>query len=373
MRTKQIVYIIVFFISGYIFFALGSFRLGYHAFSWRTDGAARALDRAVSDCFTGDDNDRTKFMVCAQKKLNAGVTRWGLRALMDALVNRLEGQKVGLTQCHDLAHAIGWAGIVDSRSLSTVMPQCTNTCVYGCGHGAMAAWYALGNDIVGKLGTICVEGIDWSGNPQGLQGCFHELGHAIASITGNDMKKSLEYCDKIEEQGRLDCARGVFMELFEPATFATARMPLPSNHPHWCKDLRDPYRGFCFEQAGINEHGYTQDDARAFATCKKVPLDNRDGCFQNLGQNIFYVYQHKQNHMQAAEEFCRATGPAWFNSCMQGILSSSVATQPNVAGGIALCKRLNGQEKRSCTESLTNMIVNKRSIEQQQSILRQIQ
>ncbi len=355
---------------GFFSFYWSGVRFGWHPAGWRQMGSKNTLTAAIETCFTGNDYERTKFMVCAQKKIVHDIQRWGTNALMRALADRLgsETSNRNITQCHDLAHAIGWAGSVATKNLKLVLPACTNTCVYGCQHGAVSAWYGMGKNITDSLPTLCTDGIDWSGNPQGQGGCFHELGHAMASVARYDIHASLKYCDKVEAKGRVDCAAGVFMEMFEAATFASMPLPLPANHPAWCGELWSPYKEYCWDQAGANEYGSHQDDIRAFAVCQKVPPENQANCFQNLGQNIFYVYQHEPHHLQAVEAFCRRAGTTWFLPCITGALSSSIAVEPTVSSGISLCRQLSRGEIEKCFGLLGQVLGVRRTAQEKTNI-----
>jgi hypothetical protein len=354
---------------GWFCFAVLSIRFGIHPGSWRTDGAKKDIGRVIDTCYTGNDNDRTKFMLCVQKKLVSGVQKWGLIPFMSVVEGRIDmpgTQARSITQCHDLAHAVGWAAVIASGKVSDVLPQCTNACVSGCQHGAISAWYGMGQNIIEQLPTICEKGIDWSQNPEGKGGCFHEVGHAVSSIAGSDIKKALSSCDKLPELGRIDCGHGVFMELFEPATFTLTPIPLPSNHPHWCKDLWEPYRKICYNQAGAHDYGRLGDDAHAFGVCLATPLENQAGCFRNLGQNIFYVYQYKSDHLPAVEAFCKRAGDKWFLPCISGVLASTIYVEPSITTGPIFCRQLVGSQKEACFSLLGDNIRASRSRQDQE-------
>src|SRR5690349_21632655 len=92
---------------GWFCFAVLSIRFGIHPGSWRTDGAKKDIGRVIDTCYTGNDNDRTKFMLCVQKKLVSGVQKWGLIPFMSVVEGRIDmpgTQARSITQCHDLAH-----------------------------------------------------------------------------------------------------------------------------------------------------------------------------------------------------------------------------------------------------------------------------
>jgi hypothetical protein len=346
----RILPLISIFIAGVVCFVVFSFRFGFHPESWRVQAATHTLERIIDGCYSGNDNARTSFMVCVQKQLVASVKRWGVKPYMSALEMRLRNPEYAqhATQCHDVAHAIGWAGAVGNRDIQTLLPQCTDTCVYGCQHGAVSALIAMGYDIVPTLPTICTD-IDWSASSKGIGGCFHEVGHAVSSIAGSDIHKAFSYCDQVNPVGRTDCGSGVFMEMFEAATFKDAPQALPVNHPEWCGELSDPYKTTCYNQAGANEYGRHQDDDRAFAVCSQVPDTHKTGCIRGLGQNIFYVYQHASNHANAVFSFCLKANE-WFGNCMEGALASSMAVDPSGALSNAFCNATIEEKRVSCFE-----------------------
>lgn len=367
---KKLVFGVFFFVSGYILFSLVFVRVGYHPYSLRIQGAKRSLDQAVSSCYTSRDDNRTTFMVCAQKKLLTAVRMWGLRPLMDAIEKKQRentGENQAITQCHDLTHAIGAAGLIVMKDLNTTLLSCTNTCVYGCQHGVISAWYSMGKDILGKLPGICVEGIDWSKLPYGQNGCFHEIGHAVANIAGYDVEKALQLCDKVSQIGRVDCAHGVFMEAYEPATFTTSILPMRSDYVEWCGTLRDPYKQICYDKAGANVYGRTRSDSESFAMCEKIPSALRSGCVTALGQNIFYVYQREKNQAENIIEFCKK-GNALFSYCIDGALSSSSVSQPDALGGSEICALFSGAESVDCARRFGNIIRQNHTSAQSQSI-----
>jgi hypothetical protein len=366
-KKFHIIFLISVFLVGWLSFWQFSLRVGVHPSSWRLEGARKDLNRAIERCYSGNDNERTKFMLCVQKKLTQGVKKWELSNFLHVLEERLkeetsEGGR-SITQCHDLTHAVGWAAVMSSGSVSDVLPQCSNLCVSGCQHGAISAWYGMGQRIVEQLPTICEQGIDWSQNPTGKGGCFHEVGHAVSSIAGNNIEEALRFCDRLPEYGRIDCGHGVFMELFEPATFATAPLPLPENHPRWCETLWEPYRRICYNQAGAHDYGRRGDEAHAFAVCLQAPLDNRAGCFRNLGQNIFYVYQYKSDHIRSVVDFCSRAGNQWFFACLEGVLSSSVYVEPDPLFGSAMCRTFSDENRRICFGLLATTIEESRGKE----------
>jgi hypothetical protein len=374
-RVMFILASVVFFL-GYVSFSFFHWRIGPHPTSLRVLGASRALGQTISECFSGNDGLRTKFMLCAEKKLMQSVQAWGMRSHMVALEERqLKDAQAGgqsITQCHDLSHAIGSAGLYDIRDLNTALISCTNTCVYGCQHGVISAWYSLGKDIVGQLPSICVEGIDWTKLPFGQNGCFHEVGHAMASIAGYDMEKSLRYCDQVDDIGRIDCAHGVFMEMYEPATFTLAPQPLPPNYVAWCGSLWAPYDKICYDKAGANIYGRTQDDDASYAICREVPLQYQGGCIRALGQNIFYVYQHDADQSQKVIAFCRKAGE-YFNECLAGALSSSSVSQKNAIGAVRICQEFLQEERLICINGLREEMKASHTKEEQRVICSQFE
>lgn len=357
------------FIAGFILFVRASYRVGPHPASWKIMGANRALTIAVNECFSGNDADRTRFMVCAQKKLLHDMPKWGTRDFMQALALRLDdASNRNYTQCHDLAHAIGWAGTMTTRRVQVTLPQCTNTCVSGCQHGAVSAWYGMGNDLKSTITTLCIDGVNWSGNIEAQGGCFHEVGHAVADVSSYDLISSLKLCDKIIPIGRIGCAAGVFMEMYEAATFAPVPKPIPKNNPGWCASLWAPYDAYCYDRAGSYEYSREQNNQKSFAVCEAEPELYRATCISGIGQNIFYVYQHKPDYLHEVVEFCKQTGSDMYFPCISGLIRSSVFVEPEAKTAVQICQSLDVSEQSHCFSMLGGVLEERRTHSEKEKI-----
>ncbi len=354
---------VIAFIAGFVLFTIASYRFGPHPRAWQMIGANRALHTAVEECFTGNDADRTRFMICAQKKLVKDMSKWGTKTFMEALALRLDdvSSDRNFTQCHDLAHAIGWAGTMTSRRVQITLPQCTNTCVSGCQHGAVSAWYGMGNDLKSTITTLCIDGVDWAGNQEAQGGCFHEVGHAVADVSSYDLVASLKLCDQIIPVGRIGCAAGVFMEMYEAATFAQQPQPIPKNNPTWCASLWPPYDAYCYDRAGSYEYSRAQDSQKSFAVCNAEPELYRATCFSGIGQNIFYVYQHKEDYLHEVVKFCKQAGDDMYFPCISGLLRSSVFVEPDAKTSIQICSTLDAIEQSHCFSMFGGILQERRS------------
>lgn len=351
-----------FFLLGFATFVYGSYRFGMRPVAWRMVGARNALDRTVSFCFHGDDGERTTFMICAQKKLLHDTTKWGTHVLMQALEEKLgtETTDRNFTQCHDLAHAIGWAGTMTTRSVQKTMPQCTNTCVSGCQHGAVSAWYGMGHDLKESITTLCIDGVDWSSNLEAQGGCFHEVGHAVADVSSYDLHASLHLCDRIIPEGRIGCAAGVFMEMYEAATFASAPKPIPDNSPFWCASLWPPYDAYCYDRVGSYEYSKDQDITRVLGICDREPALYRATCVSGISQNIFYVYQHKADFIKEVEVFCRQVHDGMYMPCISGLIRSSILVEPDAKSAIQLCDSLEVTKQLQCFSMIGGVLEERR-------------
>ncbi len=361
-------------VSGFVAFNNFSYRFGPRPIEWRVIGADLALQHAIEQCFRGNDADRTKFMICAQKKLLADMPKWGTRTFMQALTRRLDAQTTGrnFTQCHDLAHAIGWAGTMTSRRVQITLPQCTNACVSGCQHGAVSAWYGMGNDLKSTITTLCIDGVDWAGNREAQGGCFHEVGHAVADVSAYNLVESLKLCDQIIPEGRIGCAAGVFMEMYEAATFAQAPQQIPNNNPMWCGALWSPYDAYCYDRAGSYEYSRAQDNQKSFSVCRQVPELYRETCVSGIGQNIFYVYQHKEEYLQEIQAFCKLAEPDMYFACIAGLIRSSVFVEPNVKTGIQLCQSLDVSEQLRCFSIIGGVLEERKTKNEKNQICEQV-
>lgn len=362
------------YIVGFISFWSYSYRFGLHPQEWRIIGAQYSLLRATESCFSGNDADRTKFMICAQKKLLKDIPKWGTKTFMKALALKLGATTTdrNFTQCHDLAHAIGWAGTMTSKRVQVTLPQCTNTCVSGCQHGAVSAWYGMGNDLKSTITTLCIDGVDWGGNIEAQGGCFHEVGHAVADVSAYDLIASLTLCDQIIPEGRIGCAAGVFMEMYEAATFAQQPQPIPKNNPAWCAVLWPPYDAYCYDRAGSYEYSREQDSQKSFAVCNAAPLLYRATCFSGIGQNIFYVYQHKPDYLGEVVQFCKQAGDSMYFPCISGLIRSSVFVEPDAKTATHICDSLDSSEQSQCFSLLGGVLEERRTRKEKTEICAQV-
>lgn len=121
-------------------------------------------------------------------------------------------------------------------------------------------------------------------------------------------------------------------------------------------------------RAGSHTFGHSVSTTQSIATCLRVPTEFRGGCFEQLGQNIFYVYQHESDRIDKTLSFCRDMGEEWFMICMGGVINSSVAAEPHVGSGIAFCTALGEQQSYQCFSKLIGMVKAKRTQNEQRVI-----
>lgn len=318
----------------------------------RTD-AAWELKKLRKLC--ADKGDRAKSILCFRKSLEDSIASRGFKPFLAALETLFladdKAQQGGITECHDLAHAIGELGGVNARVLNEALADCTEICTYGCYHGVVEGYVAKHGDFLDELPSLCGGELFAGIRQSSRSACFHGLGHGVASIAGFDIKKSLKLCDVISEEGRSECGSGVIMELYEPSSFAHPLLEFPKDIPEFCKGLGGVYSEACYNTAGLHEYARSLDIKKAFDTCRAVPLTLRRSCQVAIGQNFYFVFQGQAPSIYGA---CNvASRMEERRVCLEGALISSLVSDPLARHGFELCNIVEEEFRPYCLQFLS--------------------
>lgn len=293
---------------------------------------------------------RTDRIFCFIEELPRIISAAGLSTTMNALAQLIHSNKMPesgrITGCHDLAHAIGIAGVKASGDIGETLASCTSLCTFGCYHGAVEGYVLQGGDFEHAIKNLCGATAQ-SDKPA----CFHGLGHGAAYVGEYTLSKALALCDKLLDEGaRRDCGSGVLMELYEPSAFDHPRLEFPEDIPAFCGTLSGVYGEVCFVTAGLHEYGRSLDGVRAFATCERVPSHLRRACITAIGQNFYFVFHGNAQDIMNA---CGAIGkPDDYQACLEGALTSSIVSD-SPQNGFALCEISREDIKKKCYEFLS--------------------
>lgn len=300
------------------------------------------LNQAVSFCSA---QDHTKFIYCLKNALKKPIEELGVTKLVSDLEqsykNDDSANSGGITRCHDIAHAIGQAGVSFTKDPKQVLDQCTDLCTSGCYHGAVEQ-YVLDNSsdtLLANMNNLCTSAA-----------CFHGLGHGLASIAQFDLKKSLQLCDKLnDDSSKMNCGFGVFMELYEPSSFNPVPLSIPENLPAFCSNLTGVYSNVCYRNIGNYEYVRTKDVKKAFSICEAIPKDYGRDCRLALGQAAYFNGQGK---VEFIISICKNVSGDQFKDCIDGSLMSSVSSDPLARHSFEICSRVDDVFKKNCYQFL---------------------
>lgn len=313
-RRYSILSILAFFVLGYSSFSLLGLRFGWHSDSVREWGAEMSLTVALASC--ASRNSMADDMPCVRAKLPSLLKKWGLHSLMMALEKKqssVEDVDLARARCHDIAHALGRSDMLMKDNMSDVLSSCTTTCASGCFHGALEGWAARGNMLLPDISSLCENS---SFSEEARQACTHGIGHALVNMLGNDMARSLHYCDELEEQYRGACGSGVLMELYNPGSFAHSVASLPADHPLWCNTLPFPYYEECYHHAGLYMYSQSKSEQQAVDACKKIPLTVQGKCFGEIAKALYFIWPLSEDAIGRAKEFCATQADSVHEICV---------------------------------------------------------
>lgn len=305
------------------------------------------LSDVIEKCL--QNQDRTKQILCYKENLRGLIQSEGISQLMKKLEEDFKKNDSagsgGITRCHDIAHAIGQAGISITKDPKTVLTQCSDLCTSGCYHGAVEQYvqHTSSDTFLANLNNLCSS-----------EACFHGLGHGLASIAQFDLQKSLQFCDRLDsENAKRNCGFGVFMELYEPSSFNPIPLSIPENLLAFCSDLSGVYLNVCYRNIGNYELVRTRDIKKAFNICDKIPKDYGRDCRLALGQATYFNSQGKAEYIIST---CKNVLGDQFKDCIDGSLMSGVSSDPLARHGFEICSQVDDSIKTHCYQFLGSHI-----------------
>lgn len=308
------------------------------------------LYQAIERC-QRDDTFREYIKCFRSSSAPASLVKdYGIEVTMAALEELYDGKRIigktTTTSCHDVAHVIGEAGIKAKKRLASVIASCGTACGYGCVHGAIDRAVQQG-ETISKVVDEC-RSVEKSGKPKALLvACQHGLGHGIAEANKLDMESSLAACDIFTgDDARMDCGRGVLMEIFDSPVLSHPRSELPEDIISFCKTLPGVYATACAANAGSREYARSLSIDRAIGACASVGSEVQHLCYHYLGQSIYFW---QQRSVIKGLSVCRQAPKEMSISCREGLLWS-VASYRNANDAQVLCDTLELKDQTHCRE-----------------------
>lgn len=263
-----------------------------------------------------------------------------------------------LIWCHEIMHYIGWRVYVTEQDIAAAFLQSSELCDSGMYHGVMEEYlrqHGLQADIASLIKNTCVESLKDS--PELSEGtislCYHGLGHGLMYITTADLKRSLDYCDLLEDAASYACYGGAFMEY----SANKAVGPLSDKEKpdlsdfNYCSELNEKQKASCLARQGTNNLVVAKGDVgEAMRLCLRISEPDRQGCFQAVGAN---TPTPSRSHADSAEVCKQAIGVATtsYQQCIKGALGFVAQLEHgDPQGMVDFCEVSDESEQRFCYE-----------------------
>ena len=159
--------------------------------------------------------------VCAQNDLSCywnsvykQLQSSGSDAAQDLLVSLVRGKKIDELDCHNLAHKLGRAVVLQRGNLEDNLNRAKSFCAAGYTHGLLEGFFGslvVDGLLNAEIGKVCAS-YAARYDRQAIN-CFHGLGHAVLATNSYNLPAALRLCDRYKNGwAEMRCYDGVFME-----------------------------------------------------------------------------------------------------------------------------------------------------------------
>ncbi len=214
----------------------------------------------------------------------------GVKPAMADLRRRYDENEVFVhPQCHQLAHTIGRAAMMNYSTVTEAYLEGDSFCWSGYYHGVLEG-VAMSQGVVWLLSNIdgvCTEIPGKEFYSFDYYNCVHGLGHGFMSVSNHELFESLEMCGTLTgswEQS--SCWSGVFMENIISHGIKNYSAYLKPEDPLYpCNAVNDKYRQTCFlMQTSYMLEVAGRDFAKVFELCEESGIYSST-CYQSLGRD----------------------------------------------------------------------------------------
>ena len=271
----------------------------------------------------------------------------------------------------------------DPARWKSVVTQCpVGTCSNGCIHGAVQAHFRAASvsgvqleELMPDLQNLCEERDDW--HPTGLEqaSCYHELGHLSVYLTGSDIHKSAEICNRIgiKDDGRnflQTCNEGIFMQVFEPRDpedFALIYNLIPQkeilssceqfegeakgacwgqgwggNAASFCEQFAGEMKSACIRESWVvydKEKITTPEGVIEFCSYSQDSREKRK-CYNGLFYSLMSLFEFDEERMK---KLCTGLPKDVMSQCFANTASRMIETDKDlIAKSVAICEYARG-------------------------------
>ncbi len=306
--------------------------------------------------------ERYKYFSCMTESLRPAVKKYGVGELMGVIKKSLANNDGVIVfgegrNCHDLTHSVGRSAGKYSDDVKKEILECDPVCGVGCYHGIMESMLdRTGSNFESVVKDFCDSSFE-KNNPT-IDACFHGLGHSIANYRFDEVE-ALKVCDNVSEFGQIDCAKGVFMELYH-VNGLRKHLKIPLDKQSWCLSQVKKYQTVCWQLAGALHTSVRKND---FLTNKGIVVDSYEDeaiyycsiapevelvsqCYEVMGLNLYSVsknlnndnkneFNYDTNYEEISKVCHRAVG--FTDVCIRGSISAMFESDPAGRDGEKIC------------------------------------
>ena len=278
----------------------------------------------------------------------------GIAAAFTDLKARYDGNGYVVSQCHPITHVIGREAANSFDTIGKAYTQGDSFCWSGYYHGIMEG--IIGSippgELQSRLDSVCSKIPGKERYSFDYYNCVHGLGHGVMLINGNDLFKSLEYCDFLSGGWeRASCWSGVFMEnviIDSRGEFTPYLKPEEPLYP--CSAVKDAYKQTCYlMQSSYMLKVSNESFARVFELCSTADEKFVDTCYQSLGRDASGrtssdIARTKANCM-VGEDYRQRS------NCFIGAVKDFISYHHGDTQAYALCDALDAELQGVCRKT----------------------
>ncbi len=254
-----------------------------------------------------------------------------------------------LRSCHALVHEIGREAYKKYADFGLAMQYQDEICNSGYLHGIIETHLFKNVDVLGAIKVVC------SPYPTGKYlswECYHGVGHGVMYYTANDLPRSLEMCEKYENDfARTTCINGAFMENFNTDQKSHASKFLIESDPFYpCGEQPEHYKDDCYVYAPTYYLSLHKNDyAGALHWCRGAESPYVSSCIQGVGSQAM---KENINTPKLVERICMGSTKAQVPSCIMGMVGLFINHQGSIAPAQKLCTELTASNQKACERSI---------------------
>jgi hypothetical protein len=307
--------------------------------------------------------DKTTIQSCAQSKQpfcfrqafgNLAYTQGPQKAL--ALLATDDRSMAAVhADCHQIAHAIGHAGLARYHGNAAVaLAHGGMTCNSGYYHGVIERSFAglPRSEVIHKARQLCtVPAV--TKEEFLLYQCVHGLGHGLMIYSGDDLPWALNACHQLQDSfDRVSCTGGVFMQNLD-TSMITSRYLSAKNPLYPCDIVKERDKVYCYLMVTsriLTLDGYSWRKTAAW--CRKSEKGWVATCFQSYGRDASGSTQY---HPRQAIRLCQIAGNE-AGECLYGVARDYAN---NYAGGeqaAVLCNLSPARYRARCFEGIGTIL-----------------